>query len=531
MSEETKVTDSTCSVTMEEEWKDEMEDKFISGRVSPTFITIENEKGLLEQVQVNLDEDDFTEANGSYFNYGAFGDQDSKDDNMLSRNGSIPNTKFIKDYKKNSKRRIISKSGDCNTQLYRVSSKKRRFIKDVFTTMVDMRWRYTLLAFVASFLISWLLFAVVWWLISYIHGDYLLENINDPTFTPCILANKNFASAFLFSQETQHTIGYGSRQTTEECPENIIVQCVQSIVGVIIQAVMAGVVFAKLARPKARTKTVVFSKSAVITQRNGRMFFLFRVANMRSSHLLEAHVRAQLIRKVTTEEGENIFFHQQELNVGTQLDGSEDRALVLWPVTVVHLIDQTSPFWKMSPKDLLNSNFEIVVTLEGSIESTGSTTQARSSYLPNEVLWGFRFDNLVSYAKQQGVYAIDCSAINKVLPDNTPRMSAYRMEEIKKKKASSVSYSSHRAHHLSLPGLNQLSAQARKVSSQSYKTLPTAPLSRQRLSVPASISFGSDSMGPRQVEHEGVDGQDEELDVRAQDTHKKGEEYDHPHNL
>ena len=90
----------------------------------------------------------------------------------------------------------------------------------------------------------------------------------------------------------------------------------------------------------------------------------------------------------------------------------------------------------MSPKDLLNSNFEIVVTLEGSIESTGNTTQARSSFLPNEVLWGYRFDNLVSYAKKQGVYAIDCSAINRVVPDNTPRMSAYRVQEIKKKKVS-----------------------------------------------------------------------------------------------
>ena len=90
----------------------------------------------------------------------------------------------------------------------------------------------------------------------------------------------------------------------------------------------------------------------------------------------------------------------------------------------------------MSPKDLLNSNFEIVVTLEGSIESTGNTTQARSSYLPNEVLWGYRFDNLVSYAKKQVAYAIDCWAINRVLPDNTPRMSAYRVQEIKKKKVS-----------------------------------------------------------------------------------------------
>ena len=63
------------------------------------------------------------------------------------------------------------------------------------------------------------------------------------------------------------------------------------------------------------------------------------------------------------------------LQVGTQLDGSEDRALILWPVTICHLIDKESPLWKLSPRDLLNSNFEIVVTLEGSAESTGNTAQ------------------------------------------------------------------------------------------------------------------------------------------------------------
>ena len=88
------------------------------------------------------------------------------------------------------------------------------------------------------------------------------------------------------SVETQHTIGYGSRQTTEECPDAIIMQCIQSVVGVIIQAIiiitiiiiiiitiiisntiiitiqacMAGIVFAKLSRPKKARNTVVFSK-------------------------------------------------------------------------------------------------------------------------------------------------------------------------------------------------------------------------------------------------------------------------------
>ena len=58
-------------------------------------------------------------------------------------------------------------------------------------------------------------------------------------------------------------------------------------------------------------------------------------------------------------------------------------------------IDEDSPFWKMSPKELLASNFEIIVTLDSVIESTGNTTQARSSYLPNEILWGFRYLMLI----------------------------------------------------------------------------------------------------------------------------------------
>lgn len=52
---------------------------------------------------------------------------------------------------------------------------------------------------------------------------------------PCIANVHGFASCFLFSIETQHTIGYGARYTTEECPEGIFVMCIQSIIGVMIQ--------------------------------------------------------------------------------------------------------------------------------------------------------------------------------------------------------------------------------------------------------------------------------------------------------
>lgn len=82
-----------------------------------------------------------------------------------------------------------------------------------------------------------------------------------------------------------------------------------------IQAFMVGVVFAKLSRPKKRTQTLMFSRNAVINHRDGVPCLMFRVGDMRKSHIIEAHVRAQLIKHKVTKEGEHLPFFQTELKV------------------------------------------------------------------------------------------------------------------------------------------------------------------------------------------------------------------------
>ena len=96
------------------------------------------------------------------------------------------------------------------------------------------------------------------------------------------------------------------RATTEECPLAIIVMSTQSIIGVIIQACMAGIIFAKFTVPRKRGQTLVFSKNAVITMRNGSLYLISRVCDLRKSALLEAHVRMVIIKKEVTDEGELI---------------------------------------------------------------------------------------------------------------------------------------------------------------------------------------------------------------------------------
>ena len=50
------------------------------------------------------------------------------------------------------------------------------------------------------------------------------------------------------------------------------------------------------------------------------------------------------------------------------------------------------------------------------VESTGSTTQVRTSYLPSEILWAHRLTPLMTYKKENGQYRIDYSQFHSVDP-------------------------------------------------------------------------------------------------------------------
>ena len=48
--------------------------------------------------------------------------------------------------------------------------------------------------------------------------------------------------------------------------------------------------------------------------------------------------------------------------------------------------------------------FELHVSLEGTIETTSMNFQARSSYLPDEVSWGHRFEPIISFDQERNKY-------------------------------------------------------------------------------------------------------------------------------
>merc|ERR1711874_919275 len=89
----------------------------------------------------------------------------------------------------------------------------------------------------------------------------------------------------------------------------MIVMSLQSVIGCLIQAFMVGLVFAKLSIPKDRAKTVVFSKNAVICERNRKLCMVFRIGDMRhDSFIINAALSIKVIRRRVTEEGE--MYHE-----------------------------------------------------------------------------------------------------------------------------------------------------------------------------------------------------------------------------
>ena len=70
-----------------------------------------------------------------------------------------------------------------------------------------------------------------------------------------------------------------------------------------------------------------------------------------------------------------------------------------WPIVIGHEIDADSPFYTMDEAGLIDQDFELVIVVEGNVEATAMRTQIRTSFLPDEIQWGFHFRPCVRFAE------------------------------------------------------------------------------------------------------------------------------------
>lgn len=337
--------------------------------------------------------------------------------------------------------RFVDKNGDINV-IYPSFKRVKHLHSNLVLYIMQADWCLVLTFVLLSFIISWFYFALLYFLISIEHGDFTLneeehisldkQQINSTRSylkierEKCVQDVHNFLSALLFSIETQHTIGYGSRYITTECMGGILVLTLQSSLGYLLQVIVTQIVFTKLSRPTGKTKSfflsinneenipivllgqsqyIVFSNYALIARRNDQLTLTFRIgnepyqyltfaylflfiANLSTSQLIFASVRLLMIRQRRTLEGETIPHEIYDMELTHLCNG---QLFFPRPTIIEHIINSRSPLYGIQRSTLETEHFEIIAIIEGCFDHTGFSCHYRTSYLPNELLWGYQF--------------------------------------------------------------------------------------------------------------------------------------------
>jgi len=210
-----------------------------------------------------------------------------------------------------------------------------------------------------------------------------------------------FVRGFFFSVQTFATIGYGTLHPVGIVP-NLLVT-LESYYSLLAQALITGMVFARFARPTAR---IVFSDVSVIAPYQDITGFMFRLVNGRNNQLIEVKAQVTFARFVN-ENGKRV----RKFDVLAL----ERRSITFFPLTwtVVHPIDEGSPLWGCTADDLRAADAEFLILLTATDETFATIVHQRSSYKPDEIIFGSKFVNIYNNKPGERV-SIDVHRLSKV---------------------------------------------------------------------------------------------------------------------
>ena len=193
----------------------------------------------------------------------------------------------------------------------------------------------------------------------------------------------------------------------------------ESLVGPLAIVAVAGLMLARLIRPRMRLR---YSQSAVIAPYEDGRGLMFRIVSTQPSELSDVQVRVNLVLFETTNGVRQREFHQLELE-----RHSVEFFSLHW--TVVHPITSRSPLAGFTPAMLREAEAEVMVSVNAHEETFSTRVTSRCSYLWDEFRWDAKFANIFVNAPD-GVIAIDVERLDRmdVLPDGTTSIAAFAEE-------------------------------------------------------------------------------------------------------
>ena len=180
-----------------------------------------------------------------------------------------------------------------------------------------------------------------------------------------------------FSIETLSTAGYGDMHPQTHYGH--FVAAVELFTGIFSMSLMTGLIFARFSRPSAR---LLFAENPVISNHDGKLTLMVRLANERHNIIGNATAKVWLFKNAVTAEGAT---HRRFYEL--PLTRNENPALALsW--TLYHVIDEDSPFYNQTAEDLAASNVTLAIVVSGHDVVAAQTVHARKSYEHDQILLG-----------------------------------------------------------------------------------------------------------------------------------------------
>lgn len=208
-----------------------------------------------------------------------------------------------------------------------------------------------------------------------------------------------FLRALVFSVGVFTTSGVGSMHPVGSTANWIYL--LESFAGPLVLVIVAGLLIARLTRPRTR---ITFSESLVIAPYEGGRGAMFRMVNMRRSELTDVQVRLAVSMFVTVNGERYRDFFRLEL---------EREVVEFFTLhwTIVHPITASSPLRGMTPEQLAAAEAEFLILVTAHEETFSTRVMARTSYLYNEVAWDAKFDSIFVNA-EEGSIAIDVERLS-----------------------------------------------------------------------------------------------------------------------
>ena len=282
-------------------------------------------------------------------------------------------------------RRAINPDGTFN--VHRKGTRLRD--ENLYLQMIDTTWPRFFLVVTIVFLAVNVAFA---WL-------YLAIGIGQLQGTESEMTA--FVNAFFFSVHTLTTVGYGN--VFPRGPSANAVAALEAATGLMVFAVMTGLLYGRFSRPSAR---ILFSNNALIAPYQDGHSLQFRITNARSNTLMNLEARV-LLMTVTNHDGRlKRDFVDLEL---------ERRKVYFLPLTwtIVHPIDTTSPLSGKTAEDLAQMSAEFLILLQAFDDSFSQVVHSIYSYRHTEIVWGAKFEPAFS-VDPQGDLVLDLDRVNEL---------------------------------------------------------------------------------------------------------------------